>query len=264
MHTDRSPLLSGRALVTGGTSGIGLAFAKALATRGCDLVLVARNPERLESTRAEFEASGTACETLVADLNSDDGIAAVRARLESADSPVEILINNAGAGLSHPLATRDTGPLRDAVKLMGIAPMEIGAVAAAVMSERGSGVIVNTSSVNGLVPMGAYSAVKAFVKVWSESLALEVAPAGVHVTTFVPGWTRTEFHARSGKSTKGIPDFLWLDADDAVAACLADVERGRTLSVPSKRYKVISMLANKGPRGIVNKVANKITRGRSK
>ena len=219
--------LRGRALITGGTSGIGLAFAKALAARGCDLTLVARNRARLDDVSGALaRVYGVDCDVL-----------AVCERL--ADRPVEVLVNNAGQGLHHELATEDTKPLEDAIFLMGTAVVRIGAAAGAAMKGRGHGVIVNTASVSGLVPMGLYSAIKSLVKTWSESLTIELEPHGVRVLTFMPGWVRTEFHERSHISTSNLPGFIWLDADDVARAALAAVDAGKTSVTPSLKFKVI-------------------------
>lgn len=255
--------LRGRALITGGTSGIGLAFAKALAARGCDLTLVARNRARLDDVSGALaRVYGVDCDVLAADLGTDGGVLAVCERL--ADRPVEVLVNNAGQGLHHELATEDTKPLEDAIFLMGTAVVRIGAAAGAAMKGRGHGVIVNTASVSGLVPMGLYSAIKSLVKTWSESLTIELEPHGVRVLTFMPGWVRTEFHERSHISTSNLPGFIWLDADDVARAALAAVDAGKTSVTPSLRFKVISSLAAHGPRRAVNAVVAKINRGRDR
>ena len=205
---------------------------------------------------------GVDCDVLAADLGTDGGVLAVCERL--ADRPVEVLVNNAGQGLHHELATEDTKPLEDAIFLMGTAVVRIGAAAGAAMKGRGHGVIVNTASVSGLVPMGLYSAIKSLVKTWSESLTIELEPHGVRVLTFMPGWVRTEFHERSHISTSNLPGFIWLDADDVARAALAAVDAGKTSVTPSLKFKVISSLAAHGPRRAVNAVVAKINRGRDR
>lgn len=255
--------LHGRALITGGTSGIGLSFARGLAARGCTLTLVARDEERLQRTCAQLERKAhVACDYLVADLGQAEDVQRVAAVLASADNPVEVFVNNAGHGLHHELATADTAPLAEAINVMASAVVELGAAAGAAMKGRGHGVIINTASVSGLVPMGLYSAIKSLVRTWSESLAIELAPTGVQVMTFMPGWVRTELHQRSGITTSNIPGFFWLDADRVVRECLRDVEAGRTHSTPSKRFKVIAALAAHAPRRAVTAVTARINRGR--
>ncbi|MCI1896154.1 MAG: SDR family NAD(P)-dependent oxidoreductase [Ancrocorticia sp.] len=256
-----SPLW-GTALITGGTSGIGLAFARALARRGCALVLVARSQERLEKTASELRSTGVAVETLAADLGTEAGVTAVAERLHDQSSPIEVFVNNAGQGLYHELATTDTQPLEDAINLMGTTVVRLGAIAAAAMKARGHGVIINTASVSALVPMGLYSGIKAMVRTWSVSLGIEVKPAGVHVMTFMPGWVRTEFHKRAGVERSNVPDFIWLQPADVVRDCLDDVDAGKVYSVPSVRFKVISAVAAHAPKEWVWAISAKINKGR--
>lgn len=255
--------LAGRALITGGTSGIGLEFARQLASRGNPLVLVARDAERLERTCEQLRwRYGVEVEPLAADLTSEEDRVRVAERLADETKPVGILVNNAGMGLHHPLVTDDVRPHRTAMDLMAWCVLELGAAAGLAMKKRGEGIIINTASVSGLVPMGGYSALKAWVRVYSDSLYLQLADSGVHVTTFMPGWVRTEHHARAGISTSNIPDFLWLDLEKLVASCLADTAKGKVRSTPSLRYKVISFAAEHGPKAAVRAVAQKINRGR--
>lgn len=255
--------LRGRALITGGTSGIGLEFGRQLADRGLDLVLVARDAERLERTATLLEwRHSVHVETIEADLGTDEGREVVAARLASTDSPIEVFVNNAGAGLYEPLVTTNLEPHRKALDVMLWAVLRLGAAASVAMKERGHGVIINTASISGLVPMGGYSAIKSWVRTYSESLYLQLRDHGVHVTTFMPGWVRTEFHQRTGVKTSNIPDFLWLDADRVVRECLADTEAGRVRSTPSKRFKVIGFFAERGPQRAVRAVVDKINQGR--
>ncbi|MFH5824861.1 SDR family NAD(P)-dependent oxidoreductase [Georgenia sp. AZ-5] len=255
--------LRGRALVTGGTSGIGLSFGHALAARGCDLVLVARDADRLETTAERLRwRYGVEVETLPADLARREDVDAVAARLGDTAAPVEILVNNAGKGVHVRLTDVDTSEHEQALDLMVRAVLVLGAAAGRAMRARGHGVIINVSSVAGLIPMGMYSAIKSFVRTYSESLALELAGSGVRVTTLMPGWVRTEFHERAGIRASSIPNPLWLEADDVVAACLADVERGRQRSVPSRRFRTLAFLAEHGPRPAVRRVTALLNRSR--
>lgn len=253
----------GRALITGGTSGIGLAFARELAGRGCDLVLVARTPERLDATAAELRSNGTDVEVLQADLSTEEGIVVVEQRLASTESPIEVFLNNAGQGLYHELATTDTAPLGDAINLMATTVVRLGGHAAAAMKARGHGVIINTASVSGLVPMGLYSGIKALVRTWSLSLAIELKNTGVQVVAFMPGWVRTEFHKRAGVERSNLPGFMWLSAERVARDCLKDVDAGKVYSVPSKRFKFIAFLAEHAPKRLVWAATAKINKGRN-
>lgn len=258
------PTLHGQAMVTGGTSGIGLAFARALAERGCDLLLVARQGERLDKTAGQLRwRYGITVETLEADLATREGATAVAERLADQDRPIEVLVNNAGKGVHVPLATEDTSEHETSIDLMVRAVLILGAAAGRAMSARGHGVIINIASVAGLIPMGAYSAIKSWVDTYSESLAMELGGDGVKVLSVRPGWVRTEFHERAGIRTSSIPDFLWLDPERVVADALADLERGKIHSTSTVRFKILAAAAAHAPRSMVRWVTAKIKGGRA-
>lgn len=256
------PRLHGRALVTGGTSGIGLGFARQLALRGLDVVLVARNVERLEATAAELEALGVDVEILRADLATRAGIDAVVARLEDTERPVEVYVDNAGHGLYASLYDADMSAHHSAIDLMVRAVLDTGAAAARAMTARGHGVIIPIGSISGMIPTGHYAAIKAWTNTWAESLGVELDGTGVTVTCVMPGWVRTEFHERAGMSTGKIPDFMWLDTDQVVVESLDAAERGDHRVVPSWRYKIIAFAAERGPRAAVRAVSRVIQGGR--
>ncbi|MFL6063834.1 MAG: SDR family NAD(P)-dependent oxidoreductase [Friedmanniella sp.] len=244
------------ALVTGGTSGIGAAFARALAARGDDLVLVARDTARLESVAAELRSRhGVSVQTLTADLAVRDDVERVATRLASEEQPVDLLVNNAGFGLRTRLTDADLSPFEHGFEVMVHAVMVLAGAAARTMSARGHGAIVNVGSTAGYVTMGGYSALKAFVGVYTESLANELRGTGVTVTLLAPGWVRTEFHERAEIGTGDIPRFLWLDADEIVAECLRDVAAGKVISIPSKRYRTLIFAARHAPRPLVRRAS---------
>ena len=248
------------ALVTGGTSGIGAAFARSLARRGFDLVLVARDESRLSQTARELSAEhGVHVETLTADLAVREDLLRVAQRLEDTTHPVDMLVNNAGFSVKARYTDEDASQHEAGVEVMCAAVRRLSAAAARAMTARGSGWIVNVCSVSGLVSMGEYSAIKAYTTTMTESLAVELHGTGVHVTALLPGWVRTEFHSRAGITGSSIPDFMWLDADRLVEDALADVARGRVLSVPSLRYKVMVTALRHLPRPTVRWVSRQIS-----
>jgi short-subunit dehydrogenase len=250
------------ALITGGTSGIGAAFARALAMRGNDLVLVARSVDRLEEAAAELRRSGVQVETISADLSDRSDVLRVAERLEDAARPVELLINNAGFGVHTPLTSTDLEAHDRALDVMCRAVLILSGAAARSMRARGSGTILNVSSTAGFITLGAYSAIKAWVTTFTESLSVELRGSGIQVTALCPGWVRTEFHDRAGIDASGIPGFMWLDADELVAACLRDVDRGRVLSIPTARYRSVIWMLRHVPRGVVRSVSAKISSAR--
>jgi short-subunit dehydrogenase len=254
----------GIALVTGGTSGIGAEFARQLAARGDDLILVARDRARLDAMAAELGASGRSVETIAADLSDPADTERVAARLKDAAKPVDMLVNNAGYGLKTKLLAPDIAEHDDAYAVMVRAVWVLSAAAAPGMKQRGHGAIVNVASIAGQLSMGGYSAMKAWVLTYSESLANELHGSGVTVTALMPGWVRTEFHQRASIRSNSIPDALWLDADYLVRQCLRDVERGKVVSMPSVRYRPLSWMLRHLPRSTVRSVSRRISLSRSK
>ena len=227
------------ALVTGATAGIGAAFARQLAGRGSDLVLVARDAARLESKAQQLRSYGVQVEVLAADLADDAGCAEVEQRCGAG---IDLLVNNAGLGTKGDFHEVELAAEEHMLRLNVRAVLRLTHAALGPMVARGSGAIVNVSSVAGFAP-GARSATNSASKAWvtnfSESLHLQYAPQGVRVLALCPGFTRTEFHSRAEMDISGVPDRMWLDAEDVVRAGLRDLDRGRSLSVPGGQYKAI-------------------------
>jgi short-subunit dehydrogenase len=234
------------ALVTGATAGIGRVFAEKLAGRGHDLVLVARDRERLESVAKELRASyGVAVEALPADLCERADLARVEERLRDAGRPVDLLVNNAGFGLKHRFLDNDVEQEQAMLDVLVTAVMRLSHAALGPMTERGSGGIINVSSVAAFLPRGTYAAAKAWVNSFGEWAANEYRSRGVTVTTLCPGFTKTEFHERMG--VRRGTGFLWLDPGFLVDRALADFDRGRVYSVPGAQYRVIVALTRMIP-----------------
>ena len=251
------------ALITGGTSGIGAAFARALAARGDDLVLVARNADRLTEMATELkEHYAVSVEEIVADLAVRSEVVGVAERLASTEQPIDLLVSNAGFGVRKKLTEVDTTPHEHAIDVMIRAVLMLGAAAGRAMRQRGAGTIINVSSTAGFMRMGGYSAIKAWVTAYSEGLANELHGTGVKVVALCPGWVRTEFHERAEINISSIPDPLWLDADRLVAVCLKDAEAGKVISIPSKRYKVLITICEHLPHRALRAVSRKLTSSR--
>ncbi len=252
-----------RALITGGTSGIGAAFATELAARGTDLVLVARDEARLEQVAEELRRRyGVAVEVLVADLAERDQVMTVAGRLAEDAVPVDLLVNNAGFGVHAHLCVTDFTPHEISIDVMIRAVLILAGTAGRVMAERGVGRIINVASTAGYVTMGSYSATKAWVTVYSEGLANELAGTGVGVTALCPGWVRTEFHSRAGIGTSKIPGPLWLQPGPLVREALAASERGVVISIPSLRYKLLIGAARLAPRASIRAVSRRLSSSR--
>ncbi|HEU4423251.1 MAG TPA: SDR family oxidoreductase [Pilimelia sp.] len=257
---------SGRtAVVTGATSGIGAAFARRLAADGYDLVLVARDAQRLADIAADLATKhGVSTETLPADLSTDKGCAAVEDRLRDAERPVHLLINNAGTSLNTPFVRSSPEDEERLLRLNVHSVMRLTRAALPGMVERRHGGVVNVSSVAGfgaVMPGSTYAASKAWVTNFTESVALSVRPYGVRVMALCPGYTRTEFHQRIGIDMTKTPQWLWLDADDVVNDALRDLDRARVVSVPDWKYKLAVFALRHAPRRLLQ-VAARDTRGR--
>jgi len=178
-------------------------------------------------------------EVQAADLSTDEGCARVEWRCGEG---VDVLVNNAGLGTKGAFHGVDRDAEEHLLRLNIRSVMRLTHAALPPMVERGSGSIVNVSSVAGFAPgarAATYSASKAWVTNFSESLHLQYAGQGVTVLALAPGFTRTEFHSRAEMDISGIPERMWLDADDVVRTALADLDRGRSLSVPGAQYKAI-------------------------
>lgn len=253
----------GIALVTGGTSGIGAEFARQLAARGHDIVLVARDPGRLAAMAAELRAVGRTVEVIEADLAKSDDTDRVAARLGDRAHPIDYFINNAGFRVTSRLSEPDVAEHDRALDVMVRAVLVLAGAVAPVMRERKIGAIVNVASINGQLTLSGYSAIKAWVRVYSESLSSELRDTGVTVTALMPGWVRTEFHQRVGSSRGGIPNFLWLEPELLVRECLRDVDRGRVISIPTLRYRFLSWLLKHLPDATVRAVSRTISLSRS-
>ncbi|AEG43103.1 SDR family oxidoreductase [Isoptericola variabilis] len=249
----------GTALVTGATAGLGLEFAWQLATARHDLVLVARDEDRLERVATQIRAAaGVRVEVLSADLSVHDDVARVADRLavtgedEQDDRrPVGLLVNNAGFATAQHFVGGELETELRAVDVMVRAVVQLTHAAVGQMTARGRGAVLNVASVAALTAGGTYAAAKAYVRTFTEALAVELKGTGVTATVLCPGFVRTEFHDRAGLDMDHVPDPGWLDASYVVSEALADVRRGVVISTPSVRYKAAAALLRLAPRTAV-------------
>ncbi len=239
------------ALITGPTSGIGRGFTEAFARKGLDVVLVARNWDRLTALAEEMrDTYGISAEVIVADLSSRTDTDKVAARLADAKRPVTALVNNAGFGQSRSFLKSPVDEEQRSVDVMVSAVMRLTHAAVPGMVERGTGMIINLSSVSGWLTGGTYSASKAWVTVFTESLALELHGTGVRATAVCPGFVHTEFHERAGLDMSAVPEFMWLDVEQVVAQAFTDLAQGHPISVAGNQYRLASKLLRFGPRSL--------------
>ncbi len=234
------------ALITGATAGIGHEFAVQLAARGHDLVLVARDTRRLEEVAASLRATyGVDVEVITADLVERDQLAAVEARLSDPARPVDLLVNNAGFGLKKRFLDNPVEAENAMLDVLVTAVLRLTHAALGPMTERGSGGIINVSSVAAFLPRGTYAATKAWVNSFTEWAAHEYRSQGVTVMALCPGFTKTEFHERM-EVARGT-SFMWLDVDFLVEKALSDFAKGRVYSIPGAQYKTVVALTRLVP-----------------
>lgn len=232
----------GTALATGASSGIGATYADRLASRGYDLVLVARDAARLADLAEKLSANyGIKADVLAADLSERSGISKVEQRLRQ-DGSITFFVNNAGIGPNGGLLDGDLDYLDKMVALNVVAANRLGIAAAQVFAARGEGAIVNTASVVALAPQlfsGTYVATKAFVLALTESLSTELKGKGVKLQAVLPGLTRTEIFDRVGRSFDDLNPEMVMDVGDMVDAALAGFDQGELVTIPSLGDKSI-------------------------
>jgi short-subunit dehydrogenase len=245
------------ALVTGASAGIGAAFARALAARGCDVALTARRTERLTALATEIETRhGVSTRVIAADLADPAAPAAILAALADRGPAPDILINNAGYGLPGTFAETTWADQAAFIQVMMTAPCELAHRVLPGMRARRYGRIVNVASLAGLLPGAAghtlYAASKAFLIRFSQSLHLEAAASGVHVTALCPGFTYSEFHDANGTRdlvTSGTGRWMWQSAEAVVADGLSAVEANRPVHTPGLHNRMIAGFARLIPEG---------------
>lgn len=242
------------ALVTGASAGLGRTFATQLAREGYDLVLVARDGERLRELSTDLmRQNGAQCEVLSADLTIEDDVSRVVERIDRA--PIDLLVNNAGFGTRGSLARTSPADQEAMIRVHVLAAHRLAQAAVQRMVAQGSGAIINVSSIaSWLTSPGNvnYNATKAWQRVFIESLSLELKRTGVYVQALCPGYTHTEFHHRGGMDKKRIPAWWWMSAERVVADSLRALRRRRpVVVVPGAGYKLAVLLIRFLPRWLL-------------
>ena len=248
------------ALVTGASSGIGADIAREYARRGKPLVLTARRLDRLDALAVELRAL-VPCAVIVADLSDPAAPARLFAETQSRGLFIDTLVNNAGYGVPGRYLSSDWTVHRDFLQVMVMAVAELTRLYLPAMEAAGRGRILNIASLAGLVPASAghtmYGATKAWLIRFSECLALEMAPRGVHVTALCPGFTYSEFHDVNGMRARvsKLPKFLWLDSRQVARLGVDAVEAGRTRVVTGAANRVIAWICRYLPDSLVGLLA---------
>lgn len=252
------------ALITGASAGIGAVFARALAARGYDLVLVARRRERLDALAAEL--ASVRCEVIVADLTDAEQLRLVEARLRAAP-PVDLLVNNAGFGIAGRFWETDVEVQERLHRLHILATMRLTHAALGQMVPRGSGAIINVASVAGFVTTpgsSTYSASKCWMNAFTEGIYMELGRmrSPVRIQALCPGYTYSEFHDVAGMDRAAIPKSVWTTAEAVVEASLAGLERNRLFVIPGWRYQLLVKALGVLPRSWIRAGATRVAQRR--
>lgn len=246
------------AAITGASAGIGAEFARQLAARGCDLLLIARREQRLRNLCERLRAAhGISCEVLPADLTRDEDIARVCETLRRTPR-LRYLINNAGFGTLKNFAEADLAEQNAMARLHVLAIVNLTHAALAPMRDAGAGYIVNVSSVAGFFSSPSnvmYCSTKGWQRHFIEGLEVELQGSGIVVQALCPGFTYSEFHDVMGVDRAAVPSPWWLDARDVVAAALHGLDRRKTIVIPTWRYKLITAVLTSLPRVAKNALA---------
>ena len=244
------------ALITGASSGIGATFARQLAARGCDLILVARREERLHELAAELLAAhGAHCEVLPADLTLDADVIRVSERI-AAVPRLDYLINNAGFGTKGKYFHADLAGQVNMHRVHVLAIVQLTHAALKRMVAQQSGAVINVASVAGFTLSAGgtrYSATKHWLNVFTEGLYLELRSSGspVKVQALCPGFTYSEFHDVIEMDRSVVPKSWWMSADLVVAESLQGLDRGKLFVIPGFRYRWLVRLLSLVPRRLI-------------
>ena len=253
----------GTALITGATSGIGLEIAWELAAEKNDLVLVARNKERLEKIAEEMrQIADIRVEVLSADLSTMEGALTVAERVGSEERPIGLLVNNAGFGLGQDFVGGSLNRELQGLNTMVRAVLITCHAAADAMTRRGYGGILNVASMTALTAQGTYSAHKAWVRTFTEGLASRLEGTGVTVTAVCPGLVHTEFHERSNVDSTQWPNFAFSSPTTVARAAIDGVRRGTVIVTPTLRYRTAAAILRLAPRGLIRRFAGPGLSGR--
>ncbi len=246
------------ALITGASSGIGAAFARAYARRGVDVALVARRVDRLNRLADEIaRTNGVKAIVLPADLSASDAPQTIFREIKARGRTVDILVNNAGFGVPQTFGRVPWERHREFLMVSVAGPCALTHEVLPEMVARRRGAIINVSSITAMSPGAAghtlYPAAKSFLLKFSQSLDAELREHGIRVTAVCPGFTRTEFHEANGTAAlmERAPRRFWTSAEAVVEAAIAGNARGKTVVIPGWHNKLAVALMKYLPDGIV-------------
>ena len=253
-----------RALITGGSTGIGAALADVFADHGCDLILVARHRDKLEARANEIRTrSGADVVCISEDLTDPDGAGRLHAAVAARHLDVHYLVNNAGVGLYGKFVNTDLAAEVRMIQLNVTSLIALTKRFVPAMVERRSGRVLNVASTAAFVPgpwMSVYYATKAFVLSFSEALDYELKPHGVSVTTLCPGPTESEFKVRAGSQRSRLFEAFVMDAPRVARVGFDAMMKGKPVAVPGLRNKLIPIAARATPRSLIATLSHRAAR----
>lgn len=245
------------ALITGASSGIGKEFANQLASRGFDLVLVARDEARLNAVGQELSSKyGVKYQAVKADLSQLEEINQLSSRVKNKDIEVNLLVNNAGFGLNKAFHKSSPEEEKALLEVLVTAPLILTQAAISQMLENKKGHVINVGSVAAWITSGTYSAAKSWLHSFTESMHAQYSKEGIIFSTVAPGFTKTEFHQRANISMNSMPKWLWLEDKTVVNEAIKGVLKGKSLVVPGFQYKTLKVFADFMPRSIIRSFSN--------
>ena len=244
------------AVITGPTSGIGLAYAQELANEGYELLLIGRNETKLKQLQSELK---TKSDIFVADLSIHDEIMKTVAHLKEL-TQVDILINNAGFGSSLPFSQNSLAEEIEQIEVLIKAVMALTHAVLPKMIKQNSGIVLNISSIAAWLPTGSYAAAKSWVTSFTEAIAAELKGTKIQVTAVAPGFTKTKFFDRSQMKDDDVPSWLWLTPEQVAKESLKDARSGQLISVPGAQYKAMSTVSRSLPRPLIRFFSHEFAR----
>jgi short-subunit dehydrogenase len=253
-----------RALITGGSAGIGAALAEEFARHGHNLILVSRRRDKLEARgRYISDTFGVDVVCVPEDLTDPQGAGRLHEAVVARGLDVHFLVNNAGVGLYGKFATTDLDAELKMIQLNTTSVVDLTKRCLPAMIERRSGRILNVASTAAFVPgpwMSIYYATKAFLLSFSEAIDYELKPYGITVTTLCPGPTESEFKVRAGSQRSRLFEAFVMDAPRVAKVGYDAMMKGKVVAIPGLRNKLIPVAARLIPRALIAKLSHRAAR----
>jgi uncharacterized protein len=238
----------GTAVITGASAGMGAEFARQLAEKGFNLVLIARRKNRLEELSFKMSQKyPIQAEVLVADLSKPEGMEIVVQKLRNIEN-LDVLVNNAGYGISTPFLEQENHECMEMINVMFVAPLRFCQIALNKMIERKRGIIINNASISALVKSGEiYAPSKAALVMFTESIKRRIKIKDIHLQALCPGFTYTEFHDTDTMKGFNREDYHnWMDAEEVVRLSLENIQSRYPIYIPGEKNRELLKTLREG------------------